>query len=75
MNRKKETLISVVNLLNIFYWDGELCCSVSLPVFHCTVCGRKKRLDFEVSCTGDAKRNVEKAPWCCGKEMMETIDD
>jgi hypothetical protein len=48
---------------------------VSLPLFQCTVCGRKKRLDFEVSCTGDAKRNLEKAPWCCGKEMTETIDD
>jgi hypothetical protein len=46
-----------------------------LPVFECKVCGRKVRLDFELCCTGDVKHNVEKAPWCCGKEMIESIDD
>ena len=46
-----------------------------MPVFRCTVCGKTKREEFEVSCTGDAKRNVHKAPWCCGKEMIEAIDD
>jgi len=46
-----------------------------MPTFQCSVCGRKARREFEVSCTGEAKRNVEKAPCCCGKPMMETIDD
>jgi sarcosine oxidase delta subunit len=46
-----------------------------MPTFECTVCGHKTRAEFEVSCTGDAKLNVEKAPWCCGKEMIEAIDD
>jgi hypothetical protein len=46
-----------------------------MPTFECTVCGRKIRSEFELSCTGDVKRNVEKAPWCCGKEMIESIDD
>ncbi len=46
-----------------------------MPTFECTVCGRKKRLEFEVSCTGDVKRNVEKAPFCCGKPMNEVIED
>jgi hypothetical protein len=48
---------------------------IGLPVFECKACGSKKRLDYEVSYTGDVKRNVEKAPWCCGKQMIETIDD
>lgn len=47
----------------------------SLPVFHCTVCGRKLRSDYEISCTGDVKRNVQKAPECCGKAMIEIIED
>jgi len=46
-----------------------------MPTFECTICGRKIRSEFELSCTGDVKRNVEKAPWCCGKEMIESIDD
>ena len=46
-----------------------------MPLFECKVCGRKIRTEYEVSCTGDVKRNIEKAPWCCGKEMIETIDD
>ena len=46
-----------------------------MPVFKCSVCGCKKREEFEVSCTGDVKRNVEKAPWCCSKEMVEVIED
>ena len=45
-----------------------------MPVFECTVCGRKVRAEFEVCCTGDVKCNVEKAPWCCGKAMIEVID-
>jgi hypothetical protein len=47
----------------------------SVPVFECTICGCKKRLEYEVSCTGDVNRNVEKAPCCCGKQMIEIIDD
>jgi hypothetical protein len=47
----------------------------ALPTFECTVCGRKIRGEFEVSCTGDVKRNVEKAPYCCDREMVEVIDD
>jgi len=46
-----------------------------LPLFMCTVCGNRVRSEFEVSCTGDVKRNVEKAPECCGKPMIEIIDD
>ena len=46
-----------------------------LPVFMCIVCGHRIRSEFEVSCTGDVKRNVEKAPLCCGKAMIEVIDD
>ena len=46
-----------------------------MPMFMCTVCGRKLRCEIEYSCTGDVKRNVEKAPYCCGKEMVEVIDD
>jgi hypothetical protein len=46
-----------------------------MPLFECSVCGRKMRCEFEVSCTGDVKRNLEKAPWCCGKEMIEALDD
>jgi hypothetical protein len=45
-----------------------------MPTFQCKVCGRIIRSEFEISCTGDARRNVEKAPWCCGKEMIEVID-
>jgi hypothetical protein len=48
---------------------------MNLPTFLCSVCGRKVRDDYEVSCTGDVKRNVDKAPWCCGKQMTEVIDD
>jgi len=44
-------------------------------MFECTVCGRKLRREFEVSCTGNVKHNVEKAPWCCNREMIEAIDD
>jgi hypothetical protein len=46
-----------------------------MPVFQCTKCGKKFRADFELSCTGDVKRNVEKPPECCGKPMIEIIDD
>jgi hypothetical protein len=46
-----------------------------LPTFQCTVCGRKTRSEFEVSCTGEARRNVEKAQCCCGKLMIETLED
>ncbi len=46
-----------------------------MPTFICTKCGKKTRSEFEVSRTGDVKRNIEKAPWCCGKEMIESIDD
>ena len=46
-----------------------------LPIFICANCGRKIRGEYEVSCTGDVKRNVEKAPWCCGKPMNETLED
>jgi hypothetical protein len=48
---------------------------LALPVFVCSSCGQKKREDYEISCSGDVKRNVEKVPWCCGKEMIEAIDD
>ncbi len=44
-------------------------------MFECTLCGRRVRAEFEVCCTGDVKCNVEKAPWCCGKAMIEVIDD
>ena len=47
----------------------------SLPLFECKVCRRKTKVDYEISCTGDVKRNVEKAPWCCGRQMIEIIDD
>jgi hypothetical protein len=46
-----------------------------MPLFECSVCGRKMRCEFEVSCTGDVNRNLYKAPWCCGKEMVEAVDD
>jgi hypothetical protein len=46
-----------------------------MPTFKCNVCGRKTRSEYELSFTGDVNRNIEKAPWCCGKEMIETIDD
>lgn len=46
-----------------------------MPMFECVVCGRKMRSEFEVSCTGDVKRNVEKALWCCGKPMNEILED
>ncbi len=36
---------------------------------------KKIRSEYEISCTGDVKRNVEKAPWCCGRELIESIDD
>ena len=53
----------------------HFCKGKDLPIFQCTVCGRRTRTEFEISCTGDVKRNVEKAPCCCGKEMLEAIDD
>jgi len=46
-----------------------------LPLFECIRCGRRVRADYELSCTGEQKRNVEKAPQCCGKAMNEIIDD
>jgi hypothetical protein len=46
-----------------------------MSMFECAICGCKKRLEFEVSTTGDVKRNVEKAPYCCGKSMKEILDD
>ncbi len=46
-----------------------------MPVFQCTVCGRKVRAEYDISCTGYAKRNVEKSPCCCGKEMIEYLED
>jgi hypothetical protein len=46
-----------------------------LTLFQCKKCGQKKRGEFEVSCTGDVKRNVEKAPWCCSKPMNEVLED
>jgi hypothetical protein len=46
-----------------------------MPSFQCIFCGPKRRGEYEVSCTGDVKRNVNKAPWCCGKQMIESIDD
>ncbi len=46
----------------------------SMPTFQCTRCGKMRRCEYEVSTTGDVKRNVEKAPVCCGKPMIETID-
>jgi len=60
---------------NIFNHRFINCYRFSLPLFECKVCGRKKRLDHEVSCTGDVKRNIEKSPWCCGQPMIEAIDD
>ncbi|MGD6932781.1 MAG: hypothetical protein ACQCN5_01065 [Candidatus Bathyarchaeia archaeon] len=46
-----------------------------MPIFQCTKCGKKIRTEYDISCTGDVKRNVEKAPECCGKPMIEIIDD
>ena len=46
-----------------------------MTVFQCSRCGTVERCECEVSTTGDVKRNVEKAPECCGKSMVETIDD
>lgn len=46
-----------------------------MPTFECPVCGKKIRSEHEISCTGDVKRNLEKAPWYCGREMIESIDD
>ena len=46
-----------------------------MPSFQCNICGRKIKEEYEVSCTGDVKRNVNKAPWCCGKQMIESLDD
>ena len=45
-----------------------------MPIFLCTKCGRSKSCEYEVSCTGDIKRNVEKSPECCGKPMIETVE-
>jgi hypothetical protein len=46
-----------------------------MPSFQFSICGRKIKGEYEVSCTGDVKRNVNKAPWCCGKQMIEGIID
>ncbi|MGD0645239.1 MAG: hypothetical protein ABSA75_10065 [Candidatus Bathyarchaeia archaeon] len=46
-----------------------------MPTFQCTKCGRKNRAEYEISCTGSAKRNVEKPPSCCGQPMIEIIDE
>jgi hypothetical protein len=46
-----------------------------LPTFECTKCGRKIRAEYEICCTGSVRRNVEKPPECCGKPMIEIIDD
>jgi hypothetical protein len=53
----------------VFLWDHKM------PSFQCRVCGRKIKEEYEISCTGDVKRNVNKAPWCCSKQMIEGIDD
>jgi len=46
-----------------------------MPSFQCIICGRKIKEEYEISCTGDVKRNVNKTPWCCGRQMIEGIDD
>ncbi|MFB3890194.1 MAG: hypothetical protein ACE14S_11945 [Candidatus Bathyarchaeia archaeon] len=46
-----------------------------MPVFECSRCHRRVKADYELSCTGNVKRNVEKAPECCGRPMAETPDD
>jgi hypothetical protein len=46
-----------------------------MPTFQCTKCRRKLHADYDLCVTGDIKRNVEKAPECCGAPMAETIDD
>jgi hypothetical protein len=62
---------------NCFYYGAFLLGieAFRMPMFKCSVCGHKLRCEFEVSCTGDVKRNVEKAPCCCGKPMNEALDD
>jgi sarcosine oxidase delta subunit len=46
-----------------------------MPLFECTKCGRRIRTEYDISCTGDVKRNVEKAPECCNKAMIEMLDE
>ena len=46
-----------------------------MPTFQCTKCGKKIRTEYDIARTGDAKHNIEKAPDCCGKPMIEIIDD
>jgi hypothetical protein len=46
-----------------------------MPMFLCVRCGSRVRREYEISCTGDVKRNVEKPPECCGKPMIEIIDE
>lgn len=49
--------------------------TVKLPTFQCKKCGKKIRDEYERCVTGDERRNLDKAPFCCGQPMMETIDD
>jgi hypothetical protein len=39
-----------------------------MPTFECTICRRKIRSEFEMSCTGDVKRNIEKALGAAAKK-------
>jgi hypothetical protein len=47
---------------------------VKLHTFQCGVCKTKRREEI-VSCCAPSVLSKEKVPICCGKPMMEMMDD
>ena len=47
-----------------------------MPTFQCKSCGRKIEADYETcECTHSHNCHLQKNPVCCGKPMLEIIDD
>jgi hypothetical protein len=47
-----------------------------MPTFQCKTCGRKIEADYETcECTHSYNCYQQKNPVCCGKPMLEIMDD
>lgn len=74
---KKLKPLNLIELYKATYrrFSSTLSVGLKLPRFQCKKCGRKTEADYEVCCTGSIACSGEKPPECCGRPMVEIIDD
>jgi len=60
----------------MFHLQFQFSESGTMPVFQCKACGKKIQAEYEAcDCTHSHNCHEKKSPVCCGKPMLEIMDD